>query len=237
MSKHAIGSPKLEKHNGIWVARDDAIPGGTKTRMFLATMFEREEEEFVYAGPAVGLAQVALAVAAYRACKQATIFVAGRVKRSARTEEALNYGAKLIEVRPGYLSTVQARAQSYCNERNAFMVPFGGGRTHTNTIVEAAMALEVDPVNVWCAAGSGTLASALLKAWPVATVNAVAVGRDVKPAGRLNLLRSDYAYQQQARSTPPFSADRYYEAKAWETMQQHGTPAGETLFWNVAGAV
>lgn len=60
-------------------------------------------------GSANGLAQVALSVAAYQACKQATIFVEKRSSRSPRTIEAASYGARGIEVEPGYLNGVQAR--------------------------------------------------------------------------------------------------------------------------------
>lgn len=110
MLSHAARSAQVEKHEGVWVVRDDRLPGGTKSRIFKRLMDLKTEAEFVYAGPAIGLAQVALAVAAYQACRQATIFVAKRAEQSFRTKQAHNFGARVIEVAPGYLNVVQARA-------------------------------------------------------------------------------------------------------------------------------
>lgn len=229
-------SPRIELHEGTMVVRDDQTPGGTKARLFLTAMRTRPENEFVYAGPAVGLAQVALAVAAYQTCKEATLFVARRTRLTNRTKEALDYGARLVEVSPGYLSVVQSRARSYCWERGAYLMPFGGGQQYGGAIVEVARSLGVVPETVWCAAGSGTLAHALHTAWPTAVINAVAVGRAVEPSGNIRVISAPYRYNQPANTVPPFSADRFYEAKAWEAMQMAGD-GRDTLFWNVAGHV
>ncbi|WP_075640399.1 hypothetical protein [Rhizobium oryziradicis] len=60
MSNPISRSSRLEKHNGVWVVRDDILIGGIKTHIFMALMHARDEAEFVYASPADGLAQVAL---------------------------------------------------------------------------------------------------------------------------------------------------------------------------------
>lgn len=238
MLNPVLSSPRIEKHEGVWVVRDDILPGGTKARLFVAMMQARAESEFVYASPSVGLAQVALAVAAYQACRQATIFVAKRAKHSPRTIEAQNYGARIVEVSPGYLNVVQARAREYAAERGAHLIPFGGGFDHASAVTSAALALEIEPVEVWCAAGSGTLARALKRAWPQAKLNVVEVG---KPTGLTDGFvhhTTRYAYHQQCKTNAPFPADYYYEAKAWEVMNgQRSQTRTDTLFWNVAGRV
>jgi hypothetical protein len=61
----------------------------------------------LYASPAEGGAQVALATVARQLGKQATIFVACRASPHPRTMEAAQLGAKIISVAPGYL-VVQA---------------------------------------------------------------------------------------------------------------------------------
>jgi hypothetical protein len=68
--------PHLTEHDGVFVARDDLFPGGTKAR-FLPILFEGANE-VVYASPAEGGAQTALATVASQLGKRATIFVAQR---------------------------------------------------------------------------------------------------------------------------------------------------------------
>jgi hypothetical protein len=68
-------------------------------------------DQVVYASPAEGGAQVALATVARLLSKQATIFVAHRAKPHARIVEAAKLGAKVINIAPGYLSSFRpARA-------------------------------------------------------------------------------------------------------------------------------
>jgi hypothetical protein len=71
-----LPAPIIIEHEGVLVVRDDLFPGGTKAR-FLGVLFDGAEE-VVYAGPAEGAAQVALATVARRLNKRATIFVARR---------------------------------------------------------------------------------------------------------------------------------------------------------------
>lgn len=90
------------EHEGVLVVRDDLFPGGTKAR-FLGLLFDGAEE-VVYASPAEGGAQVALATVARTLSKRATIFVARRAKPHPRTLEAAKLGAKIFSITPGYLS-------------------------------------------------------------------------------------------------------------------------------------
>ena len=69
-------APIVREHGGVWVVRDDLFPGGTKAR-FMPVLFEGAEEA-VYASPAEGGAQTALATVAKDLGKRATIFVAAR---------------------------------------------------------------------------------------------------------------------------------------------------------------
>jgi hypothetical protein len=111
-------------------------------------------EEAVYASPAEGGAQTALATVAKDLGKRATIFVAARVKLHPRTLEAARLGAKVVPVRPGYLSVVQARAKDHAKASGARLVPFGVDLPEAITrLADAALATELDPDEVWCAAG------------------------------------------------------------------------------------
>jgi hypothetical protein len=118
-----LPAPIITEHEGVLVVRDDLFPGGTKAR-FLGMLFNGAEE-VVYASPAEGGAQVALATVALSLNKRATIFVARRAKPHPRTIEAANLGAKVVSVTPGYLSVAQARAREYCALTGARLMPFG----------------------------------------------------------------------------------------------------------------
>jgi len=63
--------PIVTVHSGIHVVRDDLFPGGTKAR-FLPALFDYADE-VVYASPAEGGAQTALAHTAAALGKRATI--------------------------------------------------------------------------------------------------------------------------------------------------------------------
>jgi Pyridoxal-phosphate dependent enzyme len=227
--------PIIAKHAGIMVVRDDLFPGGTKARIF-APLFERHEE-IVYASPAQGGAQTALAHAAAAAGRRATIFVAKRAFPHPRALEAKRMGASILQVRPGYLSVVQARAKAYCAHTGAWLLPFGADTPEAIAIVATtARALEIEPDEVWCAAGSGVLMRGLSQAWPAAKRHAVQIGRTLTPrdvaGATIHIYPRPYDFALQGRG--PFPADPHYDAKAWATCtRQHGR--GKILFWNVTG--
>ena len=226
--------PIVEMHRGIMVIRDDLFPGGTKAR-YIGRVFDNADEA-VYASPAEGGAQTALATAARALGRRATIFVAQRAKPHARTLEAARLGAKVVPVSPGYLSVVQARAKEYCRNTGAFLIPFGAEIPGAvEAIAAAARATGLDPEEVWCAAGSGVLARGLATAWPKARRHVVQVGRDLTPREVAGAQVHPYplAFGKVAKTTPPFPSDPHYDAKAWEVcLARHRS--GQVAFWNVA---
>jgi hypothetical protein len=228
-------APVIVEHEGVLVVRDDLFPGGTKAR-FLGILFDGAEE-VVYASPAEGGAQVALATVARNIRKRATIFVARRAKPHARTIEVAKLGAKIASVTPGYLSVVQARAREYCAQTGARLMPFGADMPEAiNAIAAAACAIGIQPDEVWCASGSGVLARGLAAAWPNARRHAVQVGRTLTPGDVAGATIHVYPapFGRKMRSKPPFPSDPEYEAKAWEvTTTNKGS--GQVIFWNVTG--
>lgn len=221
--------PVLEHHEGVAVIRDDLLPGGTKSRFLLPYLKTLEADEIVYAGPAQGGAQVALAITAYQAGKQATLFVPARKKRTVYTGLAEQYGARIIEISPGYLSVIKARARQYCNKRGACLLPFGLDMPEAiKAIADTASQINYTPDEVWCAIGSGVLAAALSKAWPLARICGVQVGREAGAA-----FSADIPFAQQCPRQTPFPSNRYYDAKAWHICQAN-KGSGKVLFWNVS---
>jgi hypothetical protein len=230
-----VKAPIVSTHDGIAVVRDDLFPGGTKAR-FLPVLF-RDADEVVYASPAEGGAQTALAHTAAALGKRATIFVAKRAAPHPRALEAKRVGARVMQVSPGYLTVVQARAREYCNRTGALLAPFGVNLPAAiETIAEAAHMTGLEPDEVWCASGSGVLARSLAAAWPRAQRHVVEVGRTLEPGevAGATIHKAGLPFSRALKERPPFPSDPHYDAKAWRICKAR-RGAGLVLFWNVTG--
>jgi hypothetical protein len=224
----------LERHQGVWVVRDDLYPGGTKAR-FCARFFEGADE-VVYASPCEGGAQFALATVGRALGKRVTIFCAKRKTPHPRSVQAKQLGAQVLQVSPGYLSVVQARSRSYAQATGARLLPFGLDTVEaTETIAQVFSKVDLIALGVrevWCAAGSGMLARGLLASMPPhLRLQPVAVGREVEPVGPVQPVRAPWRFEQVCPVSAPFPSDPHYDAKAWALMPK----AEGALFWNVAG--
>lgn len=231
-----IPAPTVVEHDGIHVVRDDLIGGGTKAR-YIVRLFD-QADEIVYASPAEGGAQTALAWAAQALGKRATIFVAKRKVPHPRAHMAKALGAKVLQVSPGYLSVVQARAAAYAKARGVCLAPFGMDMPEAiDVIADAARATGLKPDEVWCASGSGVLSRGLAAAWPDARRHVVQVGRALSAADVAGATIHKHAldFGLVSQTIPPFPSDRHYDAKAWEIAKAR-RGAGLVVFWNVTGA-
>lgn len=230
-----MSAPRIIEYDGISVVRDDLHPGGTKGR-YLGDLFS-QAGEIVYASPAEGGAQTALAEIARERGGLATIFVAKRKTPHPRAFMAKRLGAKVVQVSPGYLTVVQKRARDYCEATGAMLAPFGMALPGAvDAISAAARSTGLEPDEVWCASGSGTLARGLAQAWPRARRHVVQIGRELKPddTAGATVHVYDRPFGAPARSRGPFPADPHYDAKAWEICKAR-RGAGLVLFWNVMG--
>jgi hypothetical protein len=225
-----IAAPIIQEHSGILVVRDDLIAGGTKRRVLPYLL--QGADEFVYASPAYGYAQVALAITCREMGLKATVFTAQRKQMHPRTAEARRAGAKVVMVPTGYLSNVRAKARDYAATVGACNLPFGFDTPEFVARLSAtARSIDVEPREVWTVAGSGTLSRALQLAWPGARFYAVRVGA-VPQVGNALLYTAPESFEQEARQKPPFPSCSNYDAKAWRFIREHATPGA--LFWNVA---
>jgi hypothetical protein len=225
-----IAPPVLETHEGFVVVRDDLVPGGTKRRIIPRLL--GAAGEYVYAGPAYGYAQIALAHACREAGKRATVFVAKRGELHPRTREANHAGARVVQVPHGYLSNVRAKAKAYAAAHGAELLPFGlDVPAFHEGLAELARSIGHHPREVWVAAGSGALCRALRVAWPEASFHAVRVGAALTLEG-VTVHEAPEAFERDARVRPPFPSCSNYDAKVWQFMRVHAAPGA--LFWNVA---
>ena len=228
-----IPKPVIESLGQGLIVRDDYLRGGTKQRGLIPYLQNHPGTEFVYASPAYGYAQVALAVSARLTGKQATIFTAMRKKPHPLTRKAYELGAKILQVKHGYLNVVQKRAKEYCAETGASYIPFGANLPVISTaITKAALELDIEPSEVWTVSGSGTLTRALQNAWPYARFITVIIGKQGINAGKAKQYTAPEAFEQSAKHPPPFNSCPNYDAKAWQFYQKHAMPGA--LFWNVA---
>jgi hypothetical protein len=203
-----VTPPVVVEHDGILVVRDDLFAGGTKAR-FIPALFDGAQE-VVYASPQEGGAQTALATVARALGKRATIFVAKRAEPHPRVLMAKALGARVFQVAPGYLSTVQARARDYCWRSGARLAPFGMDVPGaTDAIAAAARRIDASPDEVWCAGGSGVLARGLAQAWPGAVLHVVSVGRALRPREAAGGAIHPYPlpFSREAKGKPPFPSD------------------------------
>lgn len=228
-----MNPPRVEQRGDVLVVRDDDIDGGTKRAVLDELLPSWPESELVYASPADGFAQVALALSAQAAGRRASIWVARRAVRSPETLRAHRAGAELHEVErgSGRFSVVRKDAREYAARRGARLLPTGFDSDEFREGVAArARMLDVQPTTVVCAVGTGTLIRGLQLAWPDADFVAVKVG--MRPnVGHAHIVEAIERYAQRAQQPPPFPSAAHYDAKAWRVAVE----LAPSLFWNVAG--
>ena len=231
-----LPKPVVKEHGGFWVVRDDLLDGGTKRRAFTVYVKNKPDvEEFVYASPRQGYAQLSLAYACKDMGRKCTVTVP-QGKRYWLTDAAEELGCNIIEVPMGFLTNIQAKARYYCQDNNAHLIPFGGDHP---IIVEAmrqtALSLNLNPTEVWTVMSSGVLSRGLQGAWPDAKVYGVRIGHNTTPQeqGRAETYKSRYKFQQECKEDerPPFPSSLTYDSKAWSFMKEHANK--NALFWNV----
>ena len=233
--KTNLPKPIVKDYDGIWVVRDDLIDGGTKRRAFYTYVKSTEHDEYVYASPRQGYAQLSLAYACKDLDRKCTVTVP-QGKRYWLTDAAIELGCNIIEVPMGFLTNIQAKARYYCQENNAHLIPFGGDHP---IIVEAmrrtALSLNLNPTEVWTVMSSGVLSRGLQGAFPKAKVYGVRIGHNTtdRERGRAETFKSKYKFQQECKEPerPPFPSSLTYDSKAWKFMNEHASK--NSLFWNV----
>lgn len=229
--------PIIEIHNGVSVLRDDLLPGGTKSILF-DTILDSNVDEYIYASPVYGGAQIALSHYANSIGKKATIFCAKRKEWHPNTKRCSDIGANIVEIPYGYLHVVQYNAKRYSEETGAQLLPFG---LHTeasvdlisNRMREVIEILGEEPKEIWCSIGSGTLVEGILKGTTQSKVIGVQVGKEYEGNhNRLQVLKHPLPFAKNCKVTPPFPSTPNYDAKAWEFCLKGKSDDG-VFFWNV----
>ena len=232
-----------ETAEGFYVLRDDLLYGGTKRRALERCL--EPGREYVFATPAEGHAQLALALAARSRGADATLFVAKRAHLASRTALAQEQGAKVVQVPHGRLSNVQAKARAYAEAQGAELFELGL-RSPASELALAEVCAEAEARlcqllgqdrfrgQVFFAIGSGTLSRCIFRAFS-GPCHGVIVGHEPKPGavpGSVFQHRAPEAFAQEAELPPPFPSSPNYDAKVWRFAVERGKPGD--LIWNVA---
>ena len=233
--KTNLPTPIVKEHERIQVVRDDLIEGGTKRRAFYTYIKSKDYDEFVYASPRQGYAQLSLAYACRDLGRKATVTIP-EGQRYWLTHKSEELGANIIEVPMGFLTNIQAKAKNYCLKHGAHLIPFGGDHP---IIIEAmtrtALSIGINPKEIWTLMSSGVLSRGLQGAWPDAKVYGVRIGHNTTPReqGRAETFKSKYAFHQECKKPerPPFPSSLTYDSKAWTFIREHA--GDDALFWNV----
>lgn len=227
--------PVVVEHEGVLVVRDDMVTGGTKARV--APDLLAGSDEWVYAGPAQGYAQLALAIACEQEGKRGVFFTAKRKSPLPLTQSSLEHGLRVVQVPYGRLTHVQAKARAYCELTGARFIDMGlklPGMEDAMAAVAQGLAAEVQPREVWVTCGSGTLCRALARAWPNAQINAVQIGMHPELPEGARLWVAPERFEEVATGpTPPFPSAEFYDRKAWRFVLEHAAKDGSALLWNV----
>jgi hypothetical protein len=233
-----LPKPIIQEHQGIKVVRDDLLEGGTKRRAFNVYVESFPHvEEWVYASPRQGYAQLSLTHACNDLGKRATVTVP-KGQHTWLTDESIRLGCNVIEVPMGYLSVIQKKAREYVLDTpGAQLIPFGGDHP---IIIEAiknvALSLDIEPPKeVWTVISSGVLSRGLQLAWPDEKIYGVQIGHNTtkREKGRAQCYYSKYKFQDECKEIdrPPFPSSLHYDSKAWPLIKEYASEGA--LFWNV----
>lgn len=230
--------PKIVRHEGINVVRDDLLLFGSKARFLDYLVKTSSCTKFVFgACPANGYAQISLPAVAKRYGKEVHLFMAERdpTKYTKYQKMGIAGGAIYHWVPDGMLNVTKARAREFAEIDPDDRMVFPLGLEHETvlaSIIKVARKLPT-PKEFWSVGSSGTLNRGLQLAWPDANANVVQVGHNMseREIGRAKHWKSDLSFDRPAKILPPFPSAPTYDAKAWEFIIREASE--DALFWNV----
>jgi hypothetical protein len=236
-----IKMEKLDDGRIFNIVRDDVLIGGTKQRIMGAIILANPDcDEFVYAGPFQGYAQVALAYVAKLLNKKATLFLSesGPLTKVAQHH---NPNVKIIVLKYANLKKLKSKSEIYSSKDNICLLPFGlytkeYFRLLANQIKSVLPNNFEHPKTMWLVAGSATILNALYLLFPKTYFNIVQVGKKIWPdqmdESRTTLYISDEKFWEIAKKQPPYPTVKTYDAKLWKYVLKYGK-SGDYV-WNVA---
>lgn len=238
----------IEKHEDIYVVREDLLEGGSKRRFidrYVREEIEQGAEEFVFGGaPATGYAPMSLTLQAKHYGANATFFMAKRSLDNLHEyqKKALEYGANIQWVNMGMLNVTLSRARKYYEEDTFKRRNFPLGLEDERVLEDIeTLGREIREEwkgkfsEIWTVGSSGTLTRGLQRAFPELEVHVISVGHKMseREIGRAKFYKSPYKFDKPIKpiEAPPFPSAPTYDAKAWPFLKEFAKP--NAMFWNV----
>lgn len=261
------GITPVEKMNGYYVKREDLAywssldyPSGSKVRQYkemankaVDSLNSRATQEFLSKPPpcivgcsANSAMAIYVAATAHQQGMKGIVYTAGRKKRTDATKYAAEMGAEIVEVKPGYLSLIRARARARATELGD-VVKWSPQAAIEDTIRQCENIPE-GVKRIIVPTGSGLTAAGIIAglgdrddlqivviATSTMTNEKMILSRAFKAAGEPDVLpgllfippTSSYNDHEIAELPDGTPLDPYYSAKAFKYLQE-----GD-LFWPV----
>ena len=217
--------------NTFNLIQDGYLPGGTKQRgLFEYIKHHFDYDEYVYAGPSEGFAQIALAYVCWRLGKKAVSFTDSR-EHSAQIKKAQSYGADCFKIN-GNLKQVQEAAKKYISQNNKrFLIPFGLDDEYFVQLMEnnirEAISEGFSPNRLWLVAGSGTLLKIFSRVLPETHIIAIQVGKKIwadQIPTNAELMIAPEKFYDKPKHIPPYKTVLNYDGKIWQFVKKYGQP-------------
>ena len=234
-----LHSPVVIPYGRFSVVRDDLLFGGTKMRyVYDVARKNPDVKEWCFAGPAWGGASIAVTSTCFDLGLRTSQFYAWRKNLVERQKICEALGARLVEIKPGYLTNVRAKARRDVALRpDAKLIEWGVPDSREAIERIAKQIPTVGISEVWCAYGSGTLLEALYNVFAPRGIRICTVGVGAPFSEKAKAIADrliDYPkpFAWRTRAVVPFPSCRHYDAKCWEVAQKEAR--GRALIWNVA---
>lgn len=249
-----IDSYKLDDNIKVNVINDGKTLGGTKQRALIKFIdYYKDYDEFVYAGPSIGFAQVALTIACVKMNKKITLFIQNKLGYIPNlTFWCQTLGASVF-IYYDELSVIEETAKQYVENKEAkpFLIPFGlESPIYTNFLYEELLKVinpELNPKRLWLVVGSGTLLRVLARIWTKTEFYPVQVGKQIwedqyepevwiRMGGRerITQLKAPQKFFESVygRNLPPYDSVDNYDSKVWQQVIKYAK--NDDYIWNVA---
>ena len=231
------GLPKITKHEGIRVVRDDFLVG-SKVRGgdCLISSLPEHIDTIVYVQPRTGLAGVSLLDVAKHHNKKVMLFMPSSKRISHHQACCIERGCGYSFHRIAAMPNLNLIAKKWADQHdNAFFVPLGlKHKMVTAGIVKSASRI-TPPDEVYCATSTGVLTRALQIALPETKFTSVCVSRNMKAGelGRAKPISEALAFTapEKSKNLPPFPTIDTYDGKVWKYIPKNSDK--DILFWNV----
>lgn len=233
----------LKIHDGILVAREDLLKGGTKTRAAEFMFSQIKEKTVVYVAPRVGLAPTAICELAELYKKKVILFMPASKEISDHQAHVYNKAQKVFFKRIAAMPNLNIIARNFAKLNGYKFLPFGLNHPHVIAgfvrIAETIRNRNISISEIWTAVSTGVLTRGLQIGFDDVEMKGVCVARNMKVGeiGRTKIISEPLSFttKEKIENLPPFDTVKTYDGKVWKYIPKDTDKI--RLFWNVAGEI